>query len=177
MVKLEKHQIDEHLQKLANNLQYYIKDACKYIAKMEQQLTDDQAFKLVAKFPLIDLKRQLAKMDNWKGIEKKNRSVYQTVLRWFDLDIQRGLYIMKDNPNPMPSSTSVSLVQNKAQAKKYAEELWIKKFLKEHPIGSEFNTMVGYHYKVISDTQVQRLLNGEPAEILFIKYLKRNLDL
>ena len=79
----------------AKQLNTFIGEQCPNVAKMKRQLTEEEAKFLLEEFPLYDVRAQLRKMDNWRGIEKKNVSVYATCLKWFEMDIRKGYYSKK----------------------------------------------------------------------------------
>jgi hypothetical protein len=80
---------------IAKQLNTFIIEQCPNVAKMKRQLTEDEAGHLLEEYPLYDVRAQLRKMDNWRGIEKKNVSVYATCLKWFEMDIRKGYYTKK----------------------------------------------------------------------------------
>jgi hypothetical protein len=80
------------MEELIKQLSEFIQFGCPSVLKMQRQLTTEQAKHLLELYPLDDVKKQLAKMDNWKELNKKCNSVYLTCLKWFEMDIQRGFY-------------------------------------------------------------------------------------
>jgi len=163
-LKQYKERLEEQLQLLIRNLKKFITDVCPYVAKMEKQLTDDEARQLLDKFPLLDIKKQLIRMDNWRGIEKKNRSVYQTVLKWFEMDVKAGRYEYIQNPNLAKSN---SIIKEKEINFTRSE------FLKAHPVGSIVNVGLGYQYKITNEYQAKDIKTGEIVSIdKIIKWLQ-----
>jgi len=145
--------------KESENLLKFIADICPFVSKMEKQLNADQANKLLSLYPLLDIKRQVLRMDNWRGIEKKNRSVYQTILKWFEMDIEAGRYKYPEK------------LKSKVSAK---EDDYKERFLKKHPIGSEF-TLFKQIWIVVDDVHVTQ--KNDNNKIILIKQLKRFLSL
>lgn len=70
----------------------FINEECLLVAKLEVQLNIPQAIRLLEKFPIEHIKRQLEKMDNYRLLAKKSRSVYHTLNNWFERDIVDGKY-------------------------------------------------------------------------------------
>ena len=64
------------------NLNEWLKTNAPNILKMQSQLSVYDYQKLAAKMHGTQLAEFLISMHNWKGIEKKNVSVYLTVLKW-----------------------------------------------------------------------------------------------
>ena len=64
------------------NLNRWLKTNAPNILKMQNQITVYEYQKLSAKMHGTELAELLMRMHNWKGIEKKNVSVYLTVLQW-----------------------------------------------------------------------------------------------
>ena len=64
------------------NLNEWLKTNAPNILKMQSQLSVYEYQKLVAKMHGTQLAEFLISMHNWKGIEKKNVSVFLTVLKW-----------------------------------------------------------------------------------------------
>jgi phage terminase small subunit len=63
-------------------LNEWLKENAPNILKMQQQITVYEYQKLTAKMHGTELAALLIKMHNWKGIDKKNVSVYLTALDW-----------------------------------------------------------------------------------------------
>jgi hypothetical protein len=63
-------------------LNEWLKTNAPNILKIQEQITVYQYQKLTAKMHGTELAALLIKMHNWKGIDKKNVSVYLTVLDW-----------------------------------------------------------------------------------------------
>ena len=69
-------------------LNQYIKDNCPFLLKLTQ-MTEVQEKEVCEKYGVLPCKMQLDKMNNWRNITK-NRSVYHTLNKWFEMDIQAG---------------------------------------------------------------------------------------
>lgn len=61
----------------------------KRVSKMEDQLTDEEAEKLVKQFGESDVRKTLANMDNYKPLVKNNASVYRTCGNWITRDREK----------------------------------------------------------------------------------------
>ncbi len=72
-----------------SKLQVWIKEHCKYLSKMPNQLTYDEAIKIEKKYDPVFIAGMLKKMDNHKSIEK-NKYVYLTLLTWIRNEISRN---------------------------------------------------------------------------------------
>jgi hypothetical protein len=72
------------------NLNQWLKDSAPNILKIQEQITVYEYQKLSSKMKGTELAAILMKMHNWKGIEKKNVSVYLTVLNWLKRENENG---------------------------------------------------------------------------------------
>lgn len=99
-------------------LNQYIKENCPFLLKLTQ-MTEAQEKEVIEKYGLFPCKMQLDKMNNWRKITN-NRSVYHTLNKWFEMDIQKGHF--KPGNRPI------------AEPKQNTEK---EEFLKKHPIGSK----------------------------------------
>lgn len=99
-------------------LNQYIKDNCPFLLKLTQ-MTEVQEKEVCEKYGVLPCKMQLDKMNNWRNITK-NRSVYHTLNKWFEMDIQRGIFKPGNRPNSEPKQNTEK-----------------EEFLKKHPIGSK----------------------------------------
>ena len=74
----------EDQRKEFNSLSKWITENTPTLLKMDNQITIEEFIRLKTKrwYSNVNLMKILAKMDNWKGIEKKNKSVYKTAINW-----------------------------------------------------------------------------------------------
>jgi hypothetical protein len=79
------------MEKLIRHLLDFIKTDCPRVAHMESPLTEEQAAKLLKLFPLVDIKKQFQKLENYKPLLKNYTSAYLTCRKWFEIDQQKGL--------------------------------------------------------------------------------------
>lgn len=71
------------LQILSNHpLLVWIRESCPNLLRFREQLTDDQADKLLQDHKIETLKVVLGNLDNYKDSFKKYNSVYRTALNW-----------------------------------------------------------------------------------------------
>jgi hypothetical protein len=84
----------------------FIRDECPDVARMKRQLTADEAEQLLAEYPLADIKAQLQKMENWRDIHK-NKSVFLTIKKWFEMDIKKGFYKPQKNTRPAEQPSAI----------------------------------------------------------------------
>ena len=126
---------------LVHELLNYIK-SLDLVGKMPLSLTEEQAKHLLEEYPLVDIKKQLEQMNNWKDILKR-RSVYATILNWFERDVRKGLYVRPAHPNLETKDEEVSR----------------KAFLETHPVGSEL-LINGVPYEVESSDFLRNISNG-----------------
>ena len=101
-----------------SELNKYIKENCPFLLKLIQ-MTEKQEKEVTEKYGDLPCKMQLDKMNNWRKITN-NRSVYHTLNKWFEMDIQRGNFKPENRPNTEPKTNSEK-----------------EEFLKQHPIGSK----------------------------------------
>ncbi len=136
----------------ADELLLYIEMNCDAVKRLEKPLIADEAAKLLAQYGERDVVDMLNKMNNYKPLRSKYRSAYQTCLKWFKLDIDKG-YLKPAAIAPTHQSES---------------ELNKEKFLRKYPVGSEFTTVSGRKYKVLNDTFVQSENGGCTPIVQFI---------
>ena len=111
------------------------------VRRMPIQLNETQAEHLLNEFPIADIKKMLEAMNNWRGILNR-RSVYATILNWFERDIKKGIYSKPPHPNMEPVT-----------------EIPKESFLAEHPIGSQI-TAGTKTYEVVSEDFLKNLKTG-----------------
>jgi hypothetical protein len=96
----------------------FIKTDCPELQKMARQLNEREAGIILERYPFEDVKNQLQTMEN-KCDVKTHRSVYLTVLNWFERDIEKGYYV-----RPEIKHECYGIREQKAD------------FLKKFPVGS-----------------------------------------
>jgi hypothetical protein len=64
----------------------YVKENLRGVQEMREQLTEKEAEILINKYGYKPVIEQLCKMNNYLPLAKKNRSVYLTCLKWFQMD-------------------------------------------------------------------------------------------
>jgi hypothetical protein len=84
---------------LIKELMQFIEYGCPSVKRLPQQLREHEIKHLLELYPIDDIKKQLAKMDNWRDLNKKCNSVYRTCLSWFEMDIKKGFYKAAAHPN------------------------------------------------------------------------------
>ena len=97
-------------------------------------------------------------MDNWRGIEMKNRAVYNTCMKWFSMDIDAGRY----SPPPHPNRQIPNTIDYK------------RKFFKRFAIGS-YVEINGNIYEVV-ENHLHNLTNDTYlpiAQAIKIKNIKK----
>lgn len=124
----------------AKQLCEFVKSECLLVAKMKQQLSELEAGRLIENFGMANVQTQLRKMDNWLPLPKRNRSVYQTVIKWFDMDGQRKGNKAKAEPM-------------QAQPPRNIEK---EKFLMKFPIGSTI-TINGEYWEVVDGNYISKI--------------------
>jgi hypothetical protein len=67
-----------------NYIIHFIKQKCTNIKKLKQQLTDEQAAKLIENYKFEEISRIIAAMENYKPLAQKNNSVYLTMINWIN---------------------------------------------------------------------------------------------
>lgn len=120
------------------------------LRKMEIQLDEKQAKSLIAGYGFDAVLNQLRRMDNWKNIASKNRSVYLTCMKWFEMDIKKGFL---QRPAAMNHGT------DSLEARK-------QEFLKKYPVRSVYTTKSGNKYEVITDTILRNMQTNECIPIV-----------
>ena len=58
------------------------------VMRLEKQLTDEECEKLIARFEKNLIWKVLLKMDNYRPLAKKSRSVYRTIINWIEREPQ-----------------------------------------------------------------------------------------
>lgn len=117
----------------------YANKECDALAKMQKPLSLPEANELIAKFGYDATTRQLAKMNNWRGIEKKNRSVFLTCAKWFEMDEKKGYGKAKVEPYRKPTASPE-----------------LAEFKKRFPIGTEIESPTGRRY-IVGETFLEPL--------------------
>jgi hypothetical protein len=71
-------------------LNAHIKKKYPNVARLKDQLTEEQIETIKSKYGNDLVKDILDKMDNWKPLNKKNVSVYRTITNWAEREIERN---------------------------------------------------------------------------------------
>jgi hypothetical protein len=115
----------------------FIKLSLPDLLKFKKPLTEEEARRLIGRFGLLHTQRQLSRLHNYNGSERKYKSVYETTLKWFDMDIKKGYY-----SEPEPEIINVPSPE---------EDLKLK-FLKKYPIGTTYKSRTGATFTIINET-------------------------
>jgi len=70
----------------------------KKLQKMEEPLTVEEGESLIEKYGRVNVEDVLLSMENWKGIEKKNKSTNLTAQTWLRKDAKKK----KESDQPLP---------------------------------------------------------------------------
>jgi len=70
----------------------------KKLQKMEEPLTVEEGEALIEKYGRVNVEDVLLSMENWKGIEKKNKSTNLTAQTWLRKDAKKK----KESDQPLP---------------------------------------------------------------------------
>lgn len=132
---------------------------CKFLPSvkmMKSQLDSSQAEKLIKDFGLEATKKQLEKMENWVGIEKKNKSVYLTCKKWFELDGIKPI-------SPVVKS------QQKCD-EKVSEKVRLSDFLQKYPDGSKIKSTATGKIGVVVNNGWVEFDNGmlPPNQVIYL---------
>lgn len=133
------------MNKDAKLLMTFVKTNCDILVKMGKQLTEYEAMELISKYGLEATKTQLTKMNNWRDI-KKNRSVYHTCVKWFEMDAKKGFPSGGVQPIRKPELT---------EAQKAKREFVIK-----YPIGATIESITGRRFQVNSLDFLEEIPTG-----------------
>lgn len=133
----------------------YIKENCDALLKMEKQLTAEQAHELIDRYTYKNVVKQLDKMNDWKGINKKNRSVYLTCIKWFEMDEKRGFI------------KPIKMIDEEAKEK----EDFVRNFLDKYPIDSKFTSRAGIKYVVESSEFIRNLATNAATPIASLRQI------
>ena len=143
----------------------FIQEECPQVAKLEKQLTEAEAVKLMNGYTMLQLQTQLMKLENYKPLLQKYRSVYLTLLKWFDMDKAKGF------STQMPSSQPKQEEQHPAES---FEQSLLKvkreKFFQKYPVGSEFTSKSGTVWTV---QDVDYLRNKQGGLLPIIQFIKK----
>lgn len=124
--------------KEAKEVLEFIEQECDSLRKLKKQLTEGEAEKLIASYGKEAVMKQLAKMDNWRDIGK-NKSVYLTCEKWFEIDIKKGFFKPTMQAAPQAKGGNVAKLA----------------FIKRYPVGSRIKSNSGRIYKVLSDCFIE----------------------
>ena len=65
----------------------WLKQECPDVQKLKEPLTNDEAEKLVTRYPSnVFIKKVFTDMDNWKPLLQKRKSAYKTFITWANKD-------------------------------------------------------------------------------------------
>ena len=85
---------------------------------MDQPFTIEEFLKVKAAIPVAKIQKVLTAMDNYKPLLKKNKSAYKTLLKWHEMDRQRG------NNSPVPEKVVTHGASYAANLVKQHEQKW-----------------------------------------------------
>jgi hypothetical protein len=130
----------------------YIDKRCDMLKKFEKPLNLSEAEELIKKFGYVRTKEQLLNLENYPKSNKKYRSVYFTILKWFSLDEKKGFN----------AKISPSVEKNTVENEKRTQDISNKviDFLKKYPVGSKFKDKSGNIYKVENENMLQNIQTG-----------------
>jgi hypothetical protein len=82
--------ISDEISQTRTPLQIFIKEKCPNISKMKNQLTNEEAQRLIDDYSKEDIKLILAEMENYKLLAIKNISVNLTARKWLRMKEERN---------------------------------------------------------------------------------------